>query len=51
MKGDGATCLHCGDHQQLSVPQNMESFVAVARAFEKVHANCPKPTVQSGADR
>lgn len=45
MQGDGYTCLHCGDHQSITIPQLVESMVAMGLAWAKVHEKCqPRST-------
>ena len=45
-------CDHCGDRQEIVVPQRMTYFLAIMRAFIEAHEVCaaPAPAGARGRD-
>lgn len=42
-RGGRLECLHCGQHYAYALPAPIPLFVAMTRAFEEMHGDCPRP--------
>jgi len=38
-------CLNCGSKQAVAYPIGLSIFVAMIKAFEKIHRHCTKPKI------
>ena len=44
-------CRRCGTIQRVVVPMEVDVYVALGKAFERIHRHCRPRAAEGGADR